>query len=77
MTANGEKISAGAAGQIDEAISQLLEAQRLVANLQRACTLGGVLPQPGDREAFNLYQLWHKLETIDDRIHEALSKLGN
>ncbi len=63
MTANGEKISGGAAKQIDDAIGELLAAQRLVAALQERCEVG-------DR-------LWHKLETIDDRLHAALSKLGN
>lgn len=64
MTANGQKISAGAAQKIDEAIGELVEAQRLVAEIQRVYSI------PGDH-------IWHRLETVDDRLHEALSKLGN
>lgn len=63
MAANGERISVGAAQKIDEAIAEVLMAQRLVAQLQDGCEVGD--------------SLWHRLETIDDRLHDALSKLGN
>lgn len=77
LTANGGTISPDIAKRVDEAINQVLEAQQRVAKLQVEICIGGVLPEPGDKLEMNTFQLWHMLETIDDRLHEALSKLGN
>lgn len=52
-----------AAADIEEAIDELRKAVRLVADLQADCVIGD--------------SLWHKLETIDDRLHDALTKLGD
>ncbi len=70
LTANGENISAGAAQKIDEAIGRLLDAQRMVCALQEQFVPFGDM-------TVDACTIWNKLETIDDRLHEALSKLGN
>lgn len=75
MTANGQKITAGAAAQIDAAIANLLDAQRLVAGLQEQIRPMGA--RTNGLAVTDTNALWHALETIDDRIHEALSKLGD
>lgn len=72
MTANGEVITAGAAQKIDEAIGLLHAAQGLIAGMQEQCNLH----QPADL-IWSSSQVWFRLESIDDRIHEALSKLGD
>lgn len=73
MTANGERISGGAAQKIDEAIDHLTTAQQVLRDLQ------DTVDSASCREDMLLtpQAIWHRLETIDDRIHDALSKLGN
>ena len=73
MTANGEKITSGAARQIDDAIGHLTRAQETLRDLQL------VIDEAPEASELKLTprQIWHRLETIDDRIHDALSRLGN
>lgn len=73
MTANGERITSGAARQIDEAIGHLTTAQQILQDLQL------MVNRATCKEDLEItpHSLWHRLETIDDRIHDALSKLGN
>jgi hypothetical protein len=59
----------------DEAVGELKVAQRLLAELQRPyapATWGA-----GTLTTVDVEQLWHRLESIDDRIHNALGKLGD
>lgn len=75
MTANGGKISPSIAKLVDEAIGQVLEAQRLIAELQSTCN-----SRHDDEDArpqITNLNLWNRLESIDDRLHDALTKLGD
>jgi hypothetical protein len=56
---------------LNEAVAQLHDAQKLVAGLQECCAPGAKGPPLIASSA-----LWGRLETIDDRLHEALTKLG-
>lgn len=60
-----------AAADIQTACNELSVAQRLVAELQTQC--GPAVKGP---PAIVSATLWHRLESIDDRLHEALTKLG-
>jgi hypothetical protein len=55
---------------IDEAVSELQTAQRLLVELQHMFL-------PHGEKTVDAGRVWHRLETIDDRIHNALSKLGD
>jgi hypothetical protein len=60
-----------AATDIQTACSELARAQKLVAELQTQC--GPAVKGP---PVIGSATLWARLETIDDRLHEALVKLG-
>ena len=66
----------GAARQIEEAISQMHEAQKLLAQLQEQFTTGGTMGH-GEPKLVDCDKVWHALESIDDRLHDALGALGD
>lgn len=70
------KPMSGVARQLEEAISQLHEAQKLLRDLQGEFTIGGVIAvnQP---KLVDCDKAWHALEAIDDRLHDALGALGD
>lgn len=74
MTANGGKISAGVAKLVDEAVDELLAGQRLLLDLQREVQPAAL--HSGETKTVSATDIWLKLESIDDRIHNALAKLG-
>lgn len=69
MTANGGKVPSGVARLVDDAISELHMAQRLLRTLQDRFVPGGDM-------TVDAMDVWHRLEAIDDRLHNALAKLG-
>lgn len=60
-----------AAADIQAACDELSTAQKMVAELQTQC--GPAVKGP---PAIISATLWRRLESIDDRLHEALVKLG-
>lgn len=46
-----------------EAIAKLREAQSIIDDVQGICEPGSIA--------------WHRFETVDDRIHEALEVMGD
>ena len=73
MTANGQQIP-GAVEQIEDAIGMILHAQALVEELQDLVRQG-ICDTSNPEASGNAVR--RRLETIDDRLHDALSKLGN
>lgn len=70
------KPMSGMARQLEEAISQLHETQKLVAQLQEMFAPGGPFILAG-RTSADTTKVWHALEAIDDRLHDALGALGD
>ncbi len=59
---------------LQEAIEELHQAQKLIAELQLVC---GPLQGLGDETPnITTHALWNRLETIDDRIFDALCQMG-
>lgn len=55
----------------EAAIEWLQRIQAVIGELQETCNQLGA--EPPD---ITCHVLWHRLETIDDHIHEILTKLG-
>lgn len=60
----------GAATLVEHAISQLHSAQKLLRKLQEQFV-------PHGDKVVDAGAVWHALETIDDRLHDALGALGD
>ncbi len=56
---------------------KVAEVRNLVDSIQVELCKGGRLPQPGETLEMNTFQLWHQLETIDDRLIDMHNLLGN
>ncbi len=60
---------------VGAAVVQLQQAQNIVARLQKRC---GMSPKDCNNPPdITCHNLWNELETIDDKLHEALAKLGD
>ncbi len=59
---------------LQEAVEELHEAQKLIAGLQEIC--GPVNGLGDETPNITTRALWNRLETIDDRIFDALSRMG-
>lgn len=64
-----------AAALIEDAISELRQAQSLLRDMQQAH--GPVALHSGETVTISRTTIWQQLESIDDRIHDALTKLGD
>jgi len=53
---------ATAMSRIDDAVEKIIEAQLLNSQMQQAYKIGD--------------SMWHRHETIDDKLHDALEVLG-
>lgn len=62
-----------AAQKINDAIGSLASAQSAVADLQR---LADAARDRGEL-SISPHELWGRLEAIDDRLHDALTLLGD
>lgn len=74
--ATDPKPAGGAAQLLEHTIDQLTQAQKLLRELQEMFAPGGPFILAG-RTSADTTKVWHALETIDDRLHDALSALGD
>lgn len=65
-----------AAQDIHDAVDELTAAQKLITGLEEACTVMANTGKLNTSGVVALYEVTKKLEDIDNRLHNAITKLG-